>query len=227
VLVFKGKWDNAESLLEEANIAYSTASRGDGLQKQLDNATIAILNCPAELTPEQMVRLQKWVREGGCLLSTDWALDGSVDKMFPGYIVWKGAYSMPETIDAVKVDATNSLTRGLPPTAPWRLADKCEIVELAANRKIDVLIRSRALTKEDPNALGILACSFQFGRGTVMHLVGHFENNDGLAFKQKLQDPAPEIKISMRQALALNFIGQALEHKDAPDQSQLSSSSSK
>ena len=82
--------------------------------------------------------------------------------MFPGYLIWKGAYSNPETVDAVPVEPDNPLLRGASGVVPWRLDDKCEIVQLSANHPIDVLVRSRQLAKEDPNNLGILAASIYF-----------------------------------------------------------------
>jgi len=62
------------------------------------------------------------------------------------------------------------------------------------------------LSRDDPDRRGILAVTFTFGRGHVLHLVGHFDNNATLAFGNMLPDPAPEIGISLRQALAANFL---------------------
>src|SRR5947207_1577158 len=71
-----------------------------------------------------------------------------------------------------------------------------------------VLVRSRALVGEDPDRMGILAVEFSVGRGHVLHLVGHFDNDSGLGFvgPNSIPDSAPVIGISLRQALAANFI---------------------
>ena len=209
IVVFHGKWDHAEHLLDEASIAYSDASKSK-LDQQLSRALVVVLNCPAELSEPQLSSIQAFVHAGGALVSTDWALDGSVSRMFPGYLVWKGAYSNPETVDAVPVQPDNPLLRGASGVVPWRLDDKCEIVQLSAGHKIDVLVRSRQLAKEDPNNLGVLAATFTYGRGKVLHLVGHFENNNGLLFADAVPDPSPGIQISLRQAITLNFICEAL-----------------
>lgn len=209
VVVFRGKWDHAEHLLDEAGIAYCDASKGR-LEQQLKQASLVVLNCPAELNEGQLSQIQAFVRNGGYLVSTDWALDGAIARMFPGYLLWKGAYSNPETVDAVPVEPENTLLRGAAAVAPWRLDDKCQIVQLCATYPIDVLVRSRQLAKEDPNGLGVLAATFSFGSGKVLHLVGHFDNNNGLRFADAIPDPTPGIRISLRQAITLNFVVEAL-----------------
>ncbi len=159
-----------------------------------------LLNCPGEIDPDSAALVRDFVARGGYLVSTDWAIDGAVSHMFPGILTWKGAYSMPETVDAVPVLTDSPEMRGITGVAPWRLDDKCEIVELGGRESVDVLARSRALSREDPNGIGILAATFKFGVGKVLHLVGHFDNNQGLAFAQSVRDPSPGIQISMRQA---------------------------
>jgi hypothetical protein len=46
-----------------------------------------------------------------------------------------------------------------------------------------------------------------------MHLVGHFDNNSELAFNSAIPDAAPGLGFSLRQALAANFIAQALKQE--------------
>jgi hypothetical protein len=214
VLVFKGRWDKAEHLLDQCGIAYSDAPRSN-LSERLSHAAVAVVDCPGELKDDQLVALRAFVLSGGYLVSTDWALDNCIAKIFPGCLVWKGAYSNPETIDAVPVERNNPLLKGTPRMAPWRLDDKSEIVELGGRGSINVLVRSRALQKEDPNNLGILAATITIGNGKVLHMVGHFDNNDTKASNLVLPDPAPGIKISLRQSLAINFIVEALKHHQA------------
>jgi hypothetical protein len=214
VIVFKGRWDKAEHLLDQCGIAYSDAPRS-GLAEKLSHAAVAVVDCPGELKDDQLTALRTFVLSGGYLVSTDWALDNCIAKIFPGCLVWKGAYSNPETVDAVPVGRNNPLLKGMPRMAPWRLDDKSEIVELGGRGAINVLVRSRALQAEDPNNIGILAATITIGNGKVLHMVGHFDNNDNKASNLILPDPAPGIKISLRQSLAINFIVEALKRHQA------------
>jgi hypothetical protein len=72
--------------------------------------------------------------------------------------------------------------------------------------EVQVLVRSRVLMQREPSQLGILALTFPYGEGQVLHLVGHFDNNADRAFNNALPDPAPIIGIGLRQAIAANFI---------------------
>ncbi len=94
--------------------------------------------------------------------------------------------------------------------APWKLDDKSELAKIVNRKRVEVLVRSHVLSEHDPNKLGILALTFAYGKGRVLHLVGHFNNNTNLGPQAALPDPAPVIQISLRQALALNFVLEAL-----------------
>ncbi|HMO19720.1 MAG TPA: hypothetical protein PKC98_01990, partial [Candidatus Melainabacteria bacterium] len=72
--------------------------------------------------------------------------------------------------------------------------------------RVRVLIESRRLKEEDPDRAGVLAAVFGFGRGYVLHMAGHFDNNSGVPVRHRLPDPAPIIEIGLRQALAANFV---------------------
>ncbi len=46
-------------------------------------------------------------------------------------------------------------------------------------------------------------------------MVGYFDYNSGRAFANLLPDPAPKIGISLRQAIAINFIAEALGQSES------------
>ncbi|HEY9713849.1 MAG TPA: hypothetical protein V6C72_10290, partial [Chroococcales cyanobacterium] len=171
------------------------------------------VNCPGNVTDNLAKRIRTFVEHGGYLLTTDWALDGCLESACPGYAYWDGANSSSAIVDAVAVQPSNRLFEHAVHFAPWKLDDKSQLVKISQSKPIDVLVRSRLLSREDPSGLGILACTFPFGHGHVLHLVGHFDNNTNLAFQSALPDPAPHIKIGLRQALALNFLIESLALK--------------
>jgi hypothetical protein len=74
------------------------------------------------------------------------------------------------------------------------------------NPNVEVLARSRSLIATDRYQQGILALAFTYGKGRVLHLVGHFDNNSEGAFNNILPDASPRIIVSLRQALAANFL---------------------
>jgi hypothetical protein len=78
-----------------------------------------------------------------------------------------------------------------------------------------VLARSFQLAQSDPDHQGILAVEFSYGKGKVLHLVGHFDYNSSLGFlRYILPDAIPGRGIGLRQAIATNFLMQALERPE-------------
>lgn len=208
VLNVRGKWDHAQDALRDFGIAHKDVSLRD-IPNVLRKARVAIINCPGEVTPDLVAPLRDFVMRGGYLITTDWALGGCLTVAFPGYVSWDGSYSHKETVDGVVVDPDSSFVAGTVARAPWKLDEKSEIVKLQHNKDVEVLVRSHMLSNQDPNGKGILALTFPFGRGRVLHLVGHFDNDSDSA--NHIADSAPEIKISLRQAIAANFILQGLK----------------
>jgi hypothetical protein len=213
VVVFKGKWDHAEHVLHSFGIPFNAVGN-DQLRTALSAAVVLVVNCPGNVDDQGLIAINQFVSTGGCLLTTDWALERCLERACPGYIEFGGAYSLPELADAVCVDQSSKLFNGAPPYSCWQLDPKSEIVKLTRSTNLDVLVRSKALSKEDPQGLGILAVKFNYGRGRVLHLVGHFNNNTNLAFPNAVPDPIAGINISLRQVIAANFILDALERNE-------------
>jgi hypothetical protein len=214
VIVVKGKWDHAEHVLEACGIPFLLLD-ANKIPDKLANAQVLVVNCPGEFDDRALQAIQLFVKNGGYLLTTDWSLSNCIQPTFPHLVSWAGDYSSAELVDGEAVEPGNHLFRGAVGQGPWKLDDKCQIVKLINYSKVDVLVRSRGLSKEDGCNLGILALTFKYRRGRVLHLVGHFSNNTGLAFNSALPDPAPSIQISLRQAISLNFIVDGLQQNTA------------
>lgn len=98
--------------------------------------------------------------------------------------------------------------------APWKLDIESHLIHINNPQIVKVLAVSETLKRQDPDCIGALAVFFKFGRGSVLHMVGHFENNSPIPVGEMLPDPAPVIGIGLRQALAANFVAAALEGKN-------------
>jgi hypothetical protein len=152
------------------------------------------------------------------LITTDWALDNCLARSIPGFVSWNGGYSSSEIIDArLNPNASPELTQNTFNKAVyWKLDDKCQTVKVIKPKEVEVIAYSNRLAREDPDGHGILAFTFKYGEGRVLHLVGHFDHNTNLTFNNSLPDPSPRIGISLRQAIAANFIAASLEAHPRP-----------
>lgn len=205
VLEVKGQWDEADRTMRAFGIRHTTIKRGRLTDIPLDDVKVLVVNCAGNVPQEAYQRVRDFVARGGFLISTDWTVHNLVEKAFPGYISWNGGKTENKVVDATVVDMDPALFAGTVARSGWKVDDGSQTIRVL-RPSVRILARSRMLGKDDPDHMGILAVSFTFGRGQVLHLVGHFDNNAGLAFTNVLPDPNPVMGISLRQALAANFL---------------------
>ncbi len=211
VVVVKGRYDHAEHVLDACRIPYVTGDNSN-LAHRLKTATLLVINCPGELSDVNIDVVRQFIDSGGYVLTTDWSLSGCLQKICPGYVYWDGGYSTSEVVDGVVVVPDSPLVRGVSSAGPWKLDDKSQLVKPGARKSLQVLARSRTLSYQDTVGLGVLALTFDYGKGHVLHTIGHVDNNSDLASQSILPDPSPQVTISLRQCISLNFILSALSH---------------
>jgi hypothetical protein len=215
ILVVKGQWDNSARTLDKFRIPYQRIGAREMKDIPLDRVKVVIVDCSGYLPRESFQRLRDWVAAGGYLITTDWALDNTLQKTFPGYVVWNHRLNRDGMYEAEAVDPDPILFRNAVAVANWRTEQECHLCSVLKPDAVRVLVRSRKLAGEDGQ--GVLAVTFPFGRGQVLHLVGHFDNNPmTFHFGNSLPDPAPVIGISLRQAIAANFVVAGLTHTHIP-----------
>jgi hypothetical protein len=212
LLEVRGKWDDSGHTLRALGIRFTSIRGGRLRDEPLDKVKVMIVNCDGKVPREALQRIRDWVAQGGYLLTTDWALGNLTQQAFPNTVEWNKAQTESDMVHATVVNADPVTMKGTVSNAYWKLDEESYMVRVLNPNKVKILVRSRQLVAEDPDRMGILAVEFPFGKGRVLHLVGHFDNNAGFAFSNKLADPAPIIGISLRQALATNFIVAGLEH---------------
>ncbi|MBU6455646.1 MAG: hypothetical protein KGS72_27995 [Cyanobacteria bacterium REEB67] len=206
IVEIKGQWDDCGHTLRNYGLPFTKISPNAIARADLSRSKILVVNCGANFDADSLERIRDFVAHGGFLMTTDWALDSCLQKAFPGYVEWNGAYTDNSVVDAVVVDRDPDLIKGVPRVGFWKLEDKSQTVQVIRKLEVQVLVRSRQLMGREPSELGILALTFPYGDGQILHLVGHFDNNADRAFNNALPDPAPSITIALRQAIAANFI---------------------
>jgi|AGTN01.3.fsa_nt_gi hypothetical protein len=216
VLVIKGQWDDSGRTLGKLGIPHEKISTGDVDDYNFQSTKVVIIDCPGDMNRKACQKLRDFVARGGYVLSTDWTLKFFVNTTFNDYLKWNKEINRREVYDATVVGADPVLFGHTVTNAHWKLDRDSELLHISNPEAVRVLVTSSELKEEDPDHLGALAVIFPFGRGYVLHMVGHFDNNGGLFLKDKLPDPAPVIDISLRQALATNFIVAGLKGTRIP-----------
>lgn len=206
VICVKGHWDDSSKTLDKFQIPHVKIGSGKLASTNLANTRVVIVDCAGAINNAGKQNLQNFVKSGGYLLSTDWALDGFLTATFPNKIQWNKGMNRRDIVDATAFDTDPVLFNHAVTNAYWKLDQDSHLIHLEPSANVRVLAKSRQLIQDDPDRAGILAVVFPFGRGFVMHMTGHFDNNSKLVVGNFLPDPAPQIKISLRQALAANFV---------------------
>lgn len=225
VLEIKGAWDKASQILTGLGIPHREIKAKELRDVSLDGVKVLVVNCEGKIPEDAMEKIRQWVVRGGYLISTDWTLHSFIERAFPGTIAFNGQNTDGTTVDAIIVEQDPILLRGVPvQRAPWKLDEESQMVKVLRPDIVRVLARSYKLGltdpnrnhTPDPNQWGILACDFFYGRGRVLHLVGHYDYNSPLTFtRYVLPDAIPGAGIGLRQALSTNFLLEGL-HRTAP-----------
>lgn len=210
-----GHWDDAGKTLAKLGIPCTRISTGDLRKYPLDHAKVLIINCAGFINRDCFQRIRDFVVAGGYLLTTDWAIDNVLQGAFPGYVSYNHKRNRNLEYVAQVTDPDPILFRNTVSSANWKCETGCHLVTVQKPEIVRCIVRSRALAGEDGE--GVLALTFPFGRGQVLHMVGHFDNNQGMfRMGDTLPDPAPIIGIALRQAIASNFVVAGLSNVPIP-----------
>lgn len=171
IVVVGGTYDHIERLLDTLNIPYSHIESPDFAQH--NGGRVAFINCKSYESGVPVKATQEFVREGGRLVSTDWAL-AWVTKSFPGRLK-----KMPcETADdVVEIQCSNDIGRRLVGLnyaqmhPQWWLEGSSHVYDIGNG--VVPLITSKEM--EERYGKPYVMVGFPEGKGEVFHFISHLE----------------------------------------------------
>lgn len=211
LVIVTDKYDQTERTLSDTGFRFTEVDKKDFQNFDLTGVKVLVIDCgPRNLSYQASLKVREFVIKGGYLFTTDWMLDRLNQKFFPGYIAWTGVMNRGRMYDAHIVGEHPALFQHVATHAYWKMDTHCHLIKILRPDAVRVLAKSSQLAGEDGD--GVLACVFQYGRGYVLHMTAHFDRSQS-ASRYSLPDPAPVIGISLRQAIAINFVVAGLEGK--------------
>ena len=175
IVVVRGSMDHIEQVLETAHIRHTVINPDQVAGYDLNADMIVMVNCPGHMPNAGVRRLARFVRAGGTLYTTDWALKNVVEKAFPSTIVHNGA-STGDHVTPVHVHGNNDnlmsnmlLTKGSQPQ--WWLEGGSYPVKIVG-KNVDVLASSRQMQQRYHSSPVVVR--FRWEDGEVIHVVSHF-----------------------------------------------------
>jgi hypothetical protein len=168
VAVFSGSYDQTEKALDVMGIPRTV----DPDPKRLGDARLVMVNCSNSYDTALVERIAGYVDAGCTLVTSDWALDGVLEKAFPGTVRWNRKNTGDEVV-SVEPDVNSLWSEIVIPGAnpQWWLWGS-HPVEVLDPERVRVEAASHDLLKryEAP----VVAARFDWGRGYVFHVISHF-----------------------------------------------------
>lgn len=112
IVIVAGSYDRVEMVLDLINVPYVLIKPYEFHQIDLRPDQILIINCPGNIN-QGLDKIEKFVREGGFLFTTDWALLNILEKVFPGYVRYNQKPTRDDCVAVQVVDKKNSFLEGL------------------------------------------------------------------------------------------------------------------
>lgn len=176
VVVVAGSMDHIEQVLGAARIPHVLVQPTEVADLDLNADQIVMVNCPGVMPQAGVERLERFVRAGGLLYTTDWALKNVVERGFPRTIVHNGR-STGDHVTKVQVHGhhhdlmTNLLLRkGTEPQ--WWLEGGSYPIKILDPKRVEVLASSKQMKTEYGSAPVVVR--FKHDDGEVIHVVSHF-----------------------------------------------------
>ncbi|MHC4957434.1 MAG: HEAT repeat domain-containing protein [Planctomycetota bacterium] len=176
VLVTRKGGDNIQFLLKDYNIEHREIRAASVNKIGLHPWALFVANCPGEITNKDIPRLQWFVRTGGYLFASCWALTHTVHQCFPEVVdklPLKG--QVIGTVKAEVVEPDSRYIKGVvdPATSPLYELMGSHLIRVLDPERFEVLIDSPdAATRWGD---GNLAGWFTIGHGTILDSANHFD----------------------------------------------------
>ncbi len=174
VVVVSGGYDRVQDVLRAVKIKHVVIPPRLVAKVPLMSLQTVMVNCPGRMSRAAEKRLGRFVRTGGFLVTTDWALS-LVQRTFPRTIA-RGGRNTKDDVVAVQITKSAgglvSQARAMKASPRWWLEGASYPIRVLDPKRVKVLISSREMKRKYGHAP--IAVAFRWHDGQVMHLTSHF-----------------------------------------------------
>jgi hypothetical protein len=174
VIVVRGAYDRVEAVLQAVKVRHVVIPKRLLARVPLMSLQTVMVNCPGGLPAKAHKNLRRFVKTGGYLVTTDWALT-DLERIIPGYVT-RGGRNTRNDVVKVKVHeiADPMLKHVLAGRSKprWWLESGSYPIRILKRKKVHVLMSSAEMRKKYGHAPVVV--SFRYDDGRVMHMTSHF-----------------------------------------------------
>jgi hypothetical protein len=185
VAVVCGKYDHVEWVLSRVGVHYHTIEPATLGRADLDDVRLLILDCPADLDRDALIRVRRYLERGGHLLTTDWAAQRVLEKICRGTVRYNGRPTKDDVVPVRVRRPDHPYFRGAlrPGRRPiWWLENRSYPIRVLDRRRVTVLVDSPEMGRRYGEPAIIV--TFPWRRGRVIHAVSHL-------YLQRCEKPDP------------------------------------
>ncbi|MBL8898700.1 MAG: HEAT repeat domain-containing protein [Planctomycetes bacterium] len=201
VIVLESRGDHMELLLERLSLPHRRTRASAVPTCGLHQEALFFSNCTGELEAGDVEPLAWFVRVGGMLFGSCWALEETIARIHPGVVRrFATREQVMDDVRATAVEPESPYLRGVFPagTTPIYHLEGAYLIEVLDPERAEVLIDSPDAAER--HGCGNLAAWFRSGHGVILDSVNHFDLQ-GLAV-------APNLKTDRdRQIYAVDHMG--------------------
>ncbi len=176
VVVLQSRGDTIEKLLDRLTIKHRLTRSGQVPSAGLHPFAVFVANCTGEITPKDVEQLAWFVRTGGYLFGSCWALSETIELVYPGAV-----QKLPiphQVIDNVEAECCptgspflTGVFEGV--TRPIYVLYGAHLIDVLDPERVEVLIDSPECAEKFTE--GNLACWFDAGHGVILDSANHFD----------------------------------------------------
>jgi hypothetical protein len=175
IIVTRGQYDHIEQVFGHGGIPCTVVPPEAIDTAALRPDQVIFVNCPGHFRPAGLRKLHQFVREGGFLFTTDWALKHVLEPAFPGYVEFN---QHATTDDVVRVEILKrddpflSSIIGPDDDPQWWLEGSSYPIRILDPEAVQVLVTSAELGRKYGEPAVFV--TFPVGEGRIYHMISHF-----------------------------------------------------
>jgi len=175
IVIVEGSYDRVQDVLDMIKVPYVLIGTHDIAQIDLKPDQILIINCPGNIT-EGLSKIKEFVKKGGFLFTTDWALLNILERIFPEFVKYNQVTTADDCVEVEVVDKNNKFLEGLfkaDEKPIWWLESSSYPIEIIDKQKVKVLVTSKEMAKKYGEAPIVITFDYGDG-GTILHMTSHY-----------------------------------------------------
>ncbi|MFX1374244.1 MAG: hypothetical protein ACFFA0_00390 [Promethearchaeota archaeon] len=176
IIIVTGSYDRVENVLGMIKVPYVLIEPEEISQIELNPDQILIINCPGDIYDEALPKVKDFVKRGGFLFTTDWALQNILERIFPEFVKYNQRPTTDDCVAVQVVDKSNKFLEGLFKTDEepiWWLESSSYPIHILDKKKVKILVKSKEM--EEKYGEAPIVITFEYGDGgTVLHMTSHY-----------------------------------------------------